>query len=101
MPNYDHVCVNSSCNFEWEDSYSIKADPPKLCPKCNQETAKRQISSTGKGIVELYGQDLVDKVKEDTVKMKKDIYSNEKAYANILGPDKYQQLQTKLDRQKR
>lgn len=101
MPEYEHKCTDSECNHEWVDTYSIKQDPPKFCPKCNKETAMRLISLGGKGRVELYGQDLVDKVKVDTEKLKKDIYSSEKLYSNFLGPDKYESIQKKLDKNKR
>src|SRR5690348_14296344 len=42
MPTYEYVC--ESCGNEWEAEQSIKADPLKECPKCAQQTAKRQIS---------------------------------------------------------
>lgn len=42
MPTYEYVC--ESCGNEWEAEQSIKADPLKDCPKCAQQTAKRQIS---------------------------------------------------------
>lgn len=101
MPTYEHMCQNTDCNHEWEDNYSIKQDPPKLCPKCGLETAKRVISLGGKGVVELYGHDLVDKLKSDAKQLKKDASRNENIYANLLGPDKYHSLQTKMDRRKR
>ena len=98
MPEYEHACTNPECKHEWEDEYSIKQDPPKICPKCNQETDVRLISLGGKGVVELYGQDLVDKVKADTKQFKKEIYSDANKYANAIGEAKYNQLQTQLDR---
>lgn len=101
MPTYEHACSNESCKHEWEDNYSIKAEPPKTCPKCGLETAKRLISLGGKGVVELYGQDLVDKLKSDAQQLKKDANKSENVYANLLGPDKYQKLQTQMDRRKR
>lgn len=42
MPTYEYAC--SSCGNEWEAEQSIKADALTECPKCNQSTAKRQIS---------------------------------------------------------
>jgi putative FmdB family regulatory protein len=42
MPTYEYAC--SSCAHEWEFEQSIKEDPLKDCPKCNNPTAKRQIS---------------------------------------------------------
>lgn len=99
MAIYEHICTD--CSFEWEDEYSIKQDPPKICPKCHKETAKRLISFGGKGIVELYGQDLVDKCKADGKKMKNEAYGDEKKYANYLGEAKYEQLQKQMDKRKR
>ena len=42
MPTYEYLCT--SCGHEWELEQSIKEDPQKICQKCNQETARRQIS---------------------------------------------------------
>ena len=99
MPDYEHECT--ACQHQWEDTYSIKVDPPKICPKCGLETAKRLISLNGKGVVELTGQDLVDKCKADAKIIKKDAANSEKIYSNLLGNDKYQALQTKMDQRKR
>ncbi len=44
MAEYEHIC--EACGFEWTACYSIKEDPPKICPKCNKKKAKRLISST-------------------------------------------------------
>lgn len=101
MPVYEHKCQDESCQYEWEDSYSIKADPPKICPKCNKETAVRLISLGGKGVVELVGQELVDKIKADAKQLKRDASKSEKIYSNLLGDSKYQSLQQKLDKRKR
>lgn len=84
MAVYEHECQNEECKFEWEAEYSIKADPPTDCPKCLKATAKRLISLGSKGVVELFGQDLVDKVKSDTVQLKKDLRNSESAYSNFL-----------------
>jgi putative FmdB family regulatory protein len=99
MPTYEHLC--ETCKHEWEDMYSIKTDPPKVCPACNAETVKRLISLGGRGVVELTGQDLVDKIKSDVKVLKKDAAASEKVYANLLGEDKYQSLQTRMDQSKR
>jgi putative FmdB family regulatory protein len=99
MPDYEHMC--NQCKHEWEESYSIKADPPKFCPACNAEDVTRLISLGGKGVVELTGQELVDKVKSDIKTLKRDAHSNEKVYSNLLGEAKYQTLQTKIDQRKR
>ena len=99
MAFYEHRC--DTCNYEWESEYSIKDNPPEICPKCQAKTVKRLISLGGKGVVELTGQDLVDKCKIDARQMKKDIAKDEKKYASMLGEDKYQQLQQRIDKQKR
>lgn len=99
MPDYEHECT--ACQHQWEDTYSIKVDPPKICPKCGQETAKRLISLNGRGVVELTGQDLVDKCKADAKIIKEEASKNANKYASLLGEDRYHQLQTRLDRQKR
>jgi putative FmdB family regulatory protein len=103
MPSYEHICTDKDCNFEWEDMYSIKADPPKVCPNCKKETAQRVISGglNRRGVVELTGNELVTKTKEDIVKLKKEMHSSEKVYSNMLGHDKYQAMQQRIDKQKR
>jgi putative FmdB family regulatory protein len=101
MPTYEHQCQNPECKYEWEEDYSIKDDPPELCPHCHQKTVKRLISLGGKGVVELYGQDLVDKSKADTAQLQKEAAANENVYANLLGEDKYHDLQTRMDRRPR
>jgi putative FmdB family regulatory protein len=101
MPTYEFL--HRDCQNEWELELSIKAPDPTHCPKCNgEENIVRLISGgSGKGIVELVGQDLVDKVKADTQQLKRDMYSSEKVYSNVLGESKYQALQQRLDKQKR
>ena len=101
MPTYDFMCTDAECGHEWEVWASIKDEPTKICPKCNKETAKRLISGgSGKGIVTLEGQELLQKTKEDTVKLKKEVYSNENLYANMVGEDKYQSTVTHYEKQK-
>lgn len=101
MPEYSHICIDENCNNKWEENYSIKSDPPKICPKCQKETAKRIISGRTLGKVELTGHEFDAKHKESIQQLKKDMYSNENVYANLLSPEKYQGLQTKLDTQKK
>lgn len=100
MPTYEHLCT--ACNHEWEDEYSIKADPPKNCPSCNAEAVKRLISGgSGRGVVELSGNELVEKVKSDAQALKREAAKSEKVYSNLLGEQKYHDMQTRIDRQKR
>lgn len=42
MPTYEYLCT--SCGHEWEFEQSIKDEPQKVCEKCNEHTARRQIS---------------------------------------------------------
>lgn len=98
MPTYLHECQNKECNHEWEDFYSITATPPTTCPKCQQETARRVINSMTKGVVELSGNEIIEKHKTDVSQLKKELASSEKAYANVLGEDRYHKLQTQMDR---
>jgi hypothetical protein len=97
---YEHKCLDPNCNYEWEDEYGIKDDPPEYCPKCGQKTAQRLISLCSKGVVELTGRDLTDKIKADTQALKKDMHNSEKLYSNLVGHDKYQNMQKRLDQQK-
>lgn len=102
MATYLYLCEPQNEEFEEEHSISIKLES---CPKCKDagrpdHMPKRLIYATF-GTVQLEGQDLVDKIKADTVQLKKDMHKKESVYANLLGDDKYNKLQTKLDKQKR
>ena len=90
MPTYLHEC--QACNKEFEDFYSITADPPTICPLCNAEgKIKRLIyGGSGRGIVELSGHELKDKIKEDAGKMLHEANKNENYLANLVGEDRYQ-----------
>ena len=100
MPTYEYQCED--CKHEWEDFVSMSAPLPEVCPSCHAKGKTQKLISLGsKGIVELYGQDLVDKIKGDAQKMKQEAAKNENVYANLLGEEKYQSLQTKMDQQKR
>ena len=48
MPTYDYRCT--LCGHEFEEFQSIKADPLKQCPECEQKGLKRLIG-TGAGIL--------------------------------------------------
>jgi hypothetical protein len=89
MPTYEHLC--QSCNYEWEDEYSIKADPPTTCPQCKSEgQVKRLISGgSGKGRVELTGHEYKEKVMSDAKALKREAYRNENVMANLVGESKY------------
>lgn len=95
---YEHFCGN--CLKEFEAEYSIKAEPPTVCPLCGHEgKIERLISGgNGKGKVKLSGRELVESVQADAKKLERHISTNENAYANIIGESKYEQQKTAYDR---
>lgn len=101
MPTYEYECPTHG---EFEETHSIHT---KLehCPQCKEagteQTVKRLISLGGKGVVELSGQELINKIKGDVTQLKKDAAKSDKVYANLLGESKYHDLQTRLDRRNR
>jgi putative FmdB family regulatory protein len=42
MPTYEYAC--SSCGNQWEEVQKISEPALEVCPKCQQTTARRQIS---------------------------------------------------------
>lgn len=42
MPTYEYVC--SACKNEWEVEQSMKDNSLTECPRCKEQTARRQIS---------------------------------------------------------
>lgn len=103
MPTYEFLHQVDECKHEWEEYLSIVAPDPEECPKCKVKgNILRLISGgSGKGMVELTGHELIDKVKSDTQKLKKDITKSDKLYSNLIGESKYHELQTKLDRRRK
>src|SRR6202142_2335403 len=101
MAIYEYECPVHGI-FEEEHSIKIKLEH---CPKCKENgidhPIKRLISLGGKGVVELTGQDLVNKCKPDGKKLAKDAAKSEKIYSNLLGESRYQELQIRMDRQKK
>ncbi|SRR5258708_40271197 len=104
MPTYLYLCEKVHGEFEEEHSIKVTLEH---CPKCQAEGLESQklkpliSGGSGRGIVELTGQDLIDKCRSDAQQIKKDASQKEKVYANLLGEDKYQALQTRMDRQRR
>lgn len=96
MPTYEHKCT---CGHEWEDFYSIKADPPTICPSCEQEGGVDRLISggSGRGIVVLTGRDLKTQIFHDAMKARKRAATDETYRANIIGEDKYHQSQLNKD----
>lgn len=89
MPTYPHIC--HACEFEWEEFYSIRDEPPTKCPKCETEGQVERLigGCCGRGIVQLTGHELNEKIKEDSAKFEREVQSNEKLLANLVGEQKY------------
>lgn len=45
---YEYLCT--ACQHQWEAQQSISEAPLKTCPKCSQDTARRQVSG-GAGFI--------------------------------------------------
>jgi putative FmdB family regulatory protein len=102
VPEYEYMCMSEECKHEWCETHSIKADASKTCPECKQDTAKRLISGgSGKGIVSLTGQDLVNKVKSDANSLENHASRSENYAANFVGDGLYQKKQGQIDNAKK
>lgn len=91
MPTYEHQCTD--CNWEWEEVYGMNDPIPSACPNCKVEgKVKRLISGgSGKGHVELTGQELKAHIKAEAEDWKRKASKDEKFLANLVGDGKYQQ----------
>ena len=88
MPTYPHIC--NECQYEWEQVYSMKVAPPDTCPNCGYVgKVERLIGMGAGGRVELTGNELKEKVKEDSKTFAREVMSNEKMLANFVGEQKY------------
>ena|SRR5271170_181398 len=103
MPTYLYECPTHG-EFEESHSITIKLE---TCPKCKGENVdppcelRRLINCSSKGTVELTGHELVAKMKDDVNQIKKDMASSEKVYSNMLGEANYENLQKKMDKNKK
>jgi putative FmdB family regulatory protein len=93
MPTYDHACYE--CEYEWEDVYSIHADPPTVCPKCGGK-ARRVINTAPACKVKLEGAELKRHIKEERKKIKHQLKSDESLRANLMGEDKFHNTETNV-----
>jgi putative FmdB family regulatory protein len=103
MPTYLYLC--DVLNEEFEEFHSM-SEILEECPKCKEKNLpnhkpKRLINCVSKGVVELYGQDLIDKCKSDAKQIQKEAHKDEKKYSNLIGEANYQKLQQKMDQKKR
>ncbi len=101
MPTYTYLC---EVHNEFEETHSIKMKL-EFCPHCKEDgketPIKRLISLNGKGVVELTGQELIDKLKSDSKQLQKDAAKNEYKYSNLLGENTYSKLVNRFDRNKK
>lgn len=104
MPTYIYFCSQQNCEFEEWHSIKIELEECPICKEKNmpQHKPKRLIAGgSGKGSVVLTGHELTAKLKDDTAKLAKEVYSSEQKYANILGDTKYNEIQTRMDKNKK
>jgi putative FmdB family regulatory protein len=98
MPIYEYECPKHNI---FEEIHDID-EKIEFCPMCLEEGVKQEvqkvISLCCKGVVELYGQELVSKLKSDAKQIQKEAAKDDNKYASLLGEDKYHKLQTQLDR---
>ena len=96
---YLYLCEVNNKEFDVEHSIKIELEECPLCRDANlpDHKPKRLIAGPSAGRIEYSGQELIDKVKEDAQKYKKEVYGNEYKYASIIGEAKYNELQTLLD----
>ena len=88
MPAYLHTC--NSCEFEWEDTYSIKLDPPTKCPSCEIDgSVKRLINGLPSVKMVMSGAELKDYVKQEQKKIAHQLKTDENLKANLAGEEKY------------
>lgn len=108
MATYNYICGSlkePGKHGEFEVEHSVK-DQLTFCPKCVEEGVTNQpvmrlISAATPGKVELEGQDLVNHIKSDARRIEREASQNETKYANLLGNDRMQQIQKRIDRSRR
>ena len=84
MPTYTHIC--EKCLQEFEDTYSIHAPIPTVCPLCQTEgQVKRLISSQGIVRVQLEGRELVESLWKEGKDMAKRAKKDDNLAANLYG----------------
>lgn len=94
MPTYEFLC--HACKGEFEDFLSITAPIPTDCPHCkiNGQVQRLISGGSGKGMVELTGQDLKDHCVAEGRKLREQATKSEKVMATLVGETKYHQNET-------
>ena len=92
MVTYEHIC--KGCQHEWEESYSIKADPPTTCPECKIEGGVERLISGGYSIkMEMNDAELREDVVKGAAEMKRRAAIDINYRANLVGESKFHQAQ--------
>jgi hypothetical protein len=96
MPTYIYECEIN--NIEFEDFHSITTELEK-CPICEKNNMKEHkpkrliAGGSGRGIVNLSGNELIAKTKQEVKEMKQRAGSDEKFLANVVGENRYEKNQ--------
>lgn len=84
MPTYEHEC--KACKHQWEETYSIHAAVPTVCPECKIDGQVQRLISGGGGVkVELHGKELVQQLWKEGKQLAKEARKNETLAANLYG----------------
>lgn len=84
MPTYLHIC--KECNQEFEDTYSIHASVPTICPLCNTEgKVQRLIYGNTSANVKLEGRELVTKLWKEGKELARQARKDETLANNLYG----------------
>lgn len=87
---YEHKCYD--CQYEWEEYYSIHADPPTTCPSCKKEGhVKRLISGAPAVRVRLGRMEKKEQIARESKDIERRFQTDEKFRANMVGEEKYNQ----------
>lgn len=89
MPTYLYICEDENCLKEFEEYHSMSTVLEE-CPLCHTKgKLKKLINTESKGVVQLTGNDLSQKIKADAKELKRKVYTNENTLANVVGETKY------------
>jgi putative FmdB family regulatory protein len=80
---YEHKCYD--CGHEWEESYSIHADPPTTCPSCQKEGHVRRLITGAPAVkVKLGHKEKKAQLRQEAKEMKHKYNTDEKFRARTL-----------------